>query len=140
MGVGVVAFVAKGVVVLAFTALTDVGHSPQSVYAAGSGGILSLVAATFLIGIVVPIGEELLFRGVLTTALLRHGSNRAVVGSALIFASLHGISIIFPAALLLGLIAGEIYRCSGSIWPAVLVHMVYNLPTVPMMVLAAGAA
>jgi membrane protease YdiL (CAAX protease family) len=141
LGVGVLAFVAKGIAVLAFTALTGVGHSPQGVYAAGgSGGIASLVAATFLIGIVVPIGEEFLFRGVITTALLRFRPIIAVVGSALIFALLHGISIIFPAALVLGLVAGEIYRRSGSIWPAVVVHMVYNLPTVPVMVLAAGVA
>ena len=141
MVVGVIAFVAKGVAVLAFTALTGVEHSPQGVYAAGgSGGIVSLVTATFLIGIVVPLGEEFLFRGVMVTALLRYGSIIAVVGSALVFALLHGISIIFPAALVQGLVAGEIYRRSGSIWPAVVVHMVYNLPTVPVMVLAAGAA
>jgi membrane protease YdiL (CAAX protease family) len=141
VGVGVITFIAKGIAVLAFTALTGIGHSPQGVYAAGgSGGIVSLIAATFLIGVVVPIGEEFLFRGVLTTALLRYRPFIAVIGSALVFALLHGISIVFPAAIVLGLVAGEIYRRSGSIWPGVVVHMVYNLPTVPMMVLAARTA
>lgn len=141
VGVGIVTFVAKGIAVLSFTALTGIGHSPQGVYVAGgSAGIASLITATFLIGVVVPIGEEFLFRGVITTALFRFGPFIAVVGSTLIFASLHGPSIIFPAAVVQGLVAGEIYRRSGSIWPAVVVHMVYNLPTVPVMVLAAGAA
>lgn len=140
MPVGIAAFVAKGIVVLTFTALTGISDNPQSVYAdGGSGGMTSLLTATFLIGIVVPLGEELLFRGVLTTVLLRYGSLIGVIGSAILFALLHGISIVFPAAVVLGLVAGDIYRRSHSIWPAVVVHAVYNLPTVPVMVLAASA-
>lgn len=140
VAVGVATFVAKGIVVLAFTAWTGIGDNPQSVYAdGGSGGMISLLTATVLIGIVVPIGEELLFRGVLTTFLLRFGSLVGVFGSAVIFALLHGINIVFPAAIVLGLVAGEIYRRSRSIWPAIVVHTVYNLPTVPVMVLAASA-
>lgn len=134
---GVVAFIFKGAAVLAFTALTGISSNPQAVYAAGgSGGLMSLLIATLLIGVVVPLGEELLFRGVLTTALLRYGQFVGVVGGALIFALLHGISIVFPVAVIAGLVAGEIYRRSGSVWPAVVVHVVYNLPTIPVMVLA----
>lgn len=137
---GVVAFIVKGGAVLAFTALTGISSNPQDVYAAGgSGGAMSLVTATFLIGIVVPLGEELLFRGVVTTALLRYGPLFGVVGGALLFALLHGISIVFPAAVVAGLVAGEIYRRSESVWPAVVVHVVYNLPTIPVMVLAGSA-
>ncbi|NMF65453.1 hypothetical protein DP113_26555 [Brasilonema octagenarum UFV-E1] len=54
---------------------------------------------------------------------------------ALIFAIAHGITV-FPAALLVGLITAEIYRRSGSVWPAVVVHIVYNLPQLPLMVAA----
>lgn len=140
VAVGIATFVVKGIVVIAFTSLTGVGDNPQSVYAdGGNGGMMPLLTATFLIGIVVPIGEELLFRGILTTVLLRHGSLIGVIGSAVIFALLHGINIVFPAAIVLGLVAGEIYRRSHSIWPAVVVHTMYNLPTVPVMVLAASA-
>ena len=134
---GFVAFIFKGAAVLTFTALTGISSNPQDVYAAGgSGGVMSLLTATLLIGVVVPLGEELLFRGVLTTALLRYGPFVGVVGGALIFALLHGINIVFPAAVIAGLVAGEIYRRSGSVWPAVVVHVVYNLPTIPVMVLA----
>lgn len=136
LGAGVATFAAKGVVVIGFTALTGIGDSPQGVYAAGgSGGALSLVTATLLIGVLVPIGEELLFRGVVTTVLLRYGAFVGVVGGALLFALLHGISIVFPVAVLQGLVAAELYRRSGSLWPAIVVHMVCNLPTVPVMVL-----
>jgi membrane protease YdiL (CAAX protease family) len=137
---GVVTFAAKGLVVIGFTAITGIGDSPQGVYAAGgSGGTLSLVTATLLIGALVPIGEELLFRGVVTTVLLRYGAIVGVVGGALLFATLHGISIVFPVAVLQGLVAGELYRRSGSLWPSVVVHMMCNLPTVPVMVLAGAS-
>ncbi len=58
------------------------------------------------------------------------------MGSALIFAVFHGINPVFAAALVAGLVTGEIFRRSGSIWPAVMVHVVVNLPTIPVMVLA----
>jgi membrane protease YdiL (CAAX protease family) len=55
------------------------------------------------------------------------------VGSTLIFALAHGINIVFPAAVVAGLATAEIYRCSGSVWTAVVVHVVFNLPTIPVI-------
>ncbi|URD53824.1 CPBP family intramembrane glutamic endopeptidase [Chroococcidiopsis sp. CCNUC1] len=78
----------------------------------------------------------MVFRGVITTALLRHGVVLGVVGSTLIFAIAHGFNIVFPAAVVAGLATTEIYRRSGSIWTAVVVHVVFNLPTIPVMVAA----
>ena len=109
----------------------------KEIYAIGGiGGAAYLLLATIGLGIVTPLGEEFLFRGVLTNALLRYGAFIGVVGSSLIFALMHGINIVFPAAVVAGLVAGEIFRRSGSIWPAVMVHIVFNLPTVPLMVIA----
>ncbi|MBD2100093.1 CPBP family intramembrane metalloprotease [Leptolyngbya sp. FACHB-261] len=54
----------------------------------------------------------------------------------LIFALGHGINIVFPAAVVMGLVGAELLRRSGSVWPAVVVHVVFNLPTIPIMVLA----
>ena len=142
MGVfwGILAFLMKGLAIMGYIHLTGDQRTIQDVFAEGAGGgICTAVAATFLLGVMTPIGEELLFRGVVTTVLLRHGAFCGVVGSALIFALFHGINMIFPAALVTGLIAGEIFRRSGSIWPAVVVHMMVNLPTIPiMMIVDAG--
>jgi hypothetical protein len=102
--------------------------------------MVSLVLATLFLSVLTPLGEEFLFRGVVTSALLRYGPFVGVVGGALIFALFHGINPVFPAALVTGLVAGEIFRRSGSIWPAVVVHGVVNLPTVPVLVLASMAA
>jgi uncharacterized protein len=69
-------------------------------------------------------------------ALLRYGSFVGVVGSTMIFSLGHGINIVFPVAVVGGLATAEIFRRSGSVWPAVIVHVVLNLPTIPVMVAA----
>ena len=139
LGAGVVAFALKSLAILAWIQLFGEGENVQSPYAAGgSGGVASLILATAFLALLTPLGEELIFRGVLTNALLRHGPVIGVVGSALIFALTHGVNTVFPAAIVVGLITAEIFRRSGSIWPAVIVHAVHNLPTVPALVIAAG--
>lgn len=139
-GVGVVAFFAKSLAILAYVSLTGDERTPQDIYATGaSGGIWTMLAATFFLSVITPIGEEFLFRGVITTALLRYGAFIGVVGGAFIFAIFHGINMVFPAAVVAGLAAGEVFRRSGSIWPAVTVHFVINLPTIPLMVLTSAA-
>lgn len=140
VGAGVAAFILKSVVILALVQLTGVSTNLQDMYAkGGSGGALSLILATLFLGVLTPLGEEFLFRGVVANALLRYGAVVGVIGSALIFAVMHGINFVFPAALIAGLVTAEIFRRSGSIWPAVVVHVVFNLPTVPTMVLAGNA-
>jgi membrane protease YdiL (CAAX protease family) len=134
---GIFAFLAKGTAIVAYVHFTGDEGTIQDVYAAGAtGGIWTIIATTFFLSVVTPLGEEFLFRGVVTTALLRYGAFCGVVGGALVFAIFHGLNMIFPAALVTGLIAGEVFRRSGSIWPAVIVHLVVNLPTIPVMLLA----
>lgn len=136
-GAGIVAFVVKGLAVMAYTAVTSDSSTPQTVYAdGGSGGALSLIVATLLIGVLTPISEELLFRGVLTNALLRYGPFIGVVGSTLIFALAHGLNVIFVVAAVTGLVFAELMRRSGSIWLGVIAHIINNLPTVLMLLLA----
>lgn len=140
VGAGLVAFVLKGLAILAWIQITGDSTNVQGMYAeGGSGGILSLVLATVFLSILTPFGEELLFRGVVTNALLRYGPLIGVVGSAAIFALFHGINTVLPAAFVVGLIAAEVFRRSGSVWPAIVVHAVVNLPTIPVLVLTGMA-
>jgi membrane protease YdiL (CAAX protease family) len=139
-GVGVIAFIIKSIAILAYISFTGNGANPQDIFATGAtGGIWTVFAATFFMSVVIPIGEELLFRGVITTALLRYGPFVGVGGGALLFAISHGINLVLPAAFVTGIAAGEVFRRSGSIWPAVMVHVVVNLPTIPAMVLASAS-
>ncbi|WP_347566133.1 CPBP family glutamic-type intramembrane protease [Scytonema sp. UIC 10036] len=44
--------------------------------------------------------------------------------------------MVFPAAVVAGLATAEIFRRSGSVWTAVIVHVVFNLLTIPAMIIA----
>ncbi|PSK96284.1 hypothetical protein CLV63_112167 [Murinocardiopsis flavida] len=136
---GLLALVVKYVVVSAITALTDFGSDPQGMYYdAASGGVLPMLLTLLFLAVLTPIGEEFLFRGVITNALLRYGPVVGVVSGSVIFAVCHGINIVLPVAIIVGIIAAELMRRSGSIWPAVAVHAVNNM-VLPLYAFFAGA-
>jgi len=105
-----------------------------------AGLSLAPALAWLYFGLGSPLQEELIFRGLLLTVLTRNFSTSvetsaragaaAVVGAAVLFALVH--LAVGPwtavAALVLGLLAGELRRRSGSVIPAVLVHIIFNLP------------
>jgi len=80
-----------------------------------------------LAGLVVPLAEELAFRGLLQGWLReRYGPTAGILLSALLFAVVHGIPALIPALLLVGLLLGWLYERSGSLWPAVAMHGAFN--------------
>ncbi|PDP88576.1 CPBP family intramembrane metalloprotease [Glycomyces fuscus] len=136
---GLAALAAKAALVSAVTSLTGLDSDPQGMYYdAAGGGAVSLVLTVLFLSFLTPIGEEFLFRGVVANALLRYGPVIGVLGSSVIFALFHGINIVLPAAIVVGVIAAEMMRRSGSVWPAVAVHVVNNL-ALPLYVLLTGA-
>ena len=85
------------------------------------------------------LNEELLFRGFALAWLWRAGRGRmpAAVASLILFVAAQGGAVLpygdwsallrFGAALLLGLLVTELtVRAGGSIWPAVIVHFLYD--------------
>lgn len=95
-------------------------------YAAATGGALSFSIQFILIAIATPIGEELAFRGVITSALLRYRPWVSITGSSLIFALAHGLNEIFIAAFITGLFTSYLFYRTKSIWPGLMVHIVHN--------------
>lgn len=91
-----------------------------------TGPLWQSLVMLFLGGLLVPLGEELIFRGVVFGWLRRWPLSIAVIVSALVFAVMHGFSVVFPVALVLGLVTAVVYHRSGSIWPAVAIHAVNN--------------
>lgn len=125
---GIVATLLKIPATKAFTALFGPATSGQDSWAAASsGGVGTVVLAFLFLGILTPIGEELFFRGVLTTVLLRYGAIVGVVGSTALFAVLHGEPILMISAVLVGLPAAELRRRTGSVWPGVALHITFDL-------------
>lgn len=88
--------------------------------------LLSLAVTVVLGGILSPVGEELLFRGLVANFLFRWGPWAGVLVSAAIFAVAHGVNAVMPVAFVVGIATGILLRVSGSIWPAIAVHIVYN--------------
>ena len=74
-----------------------------------------------------PFAEEYLFRGLLFRALDREwGGWRAVIGSAAFFAIYHPPISWLPVGLL-GITNALLFKKTGRITPAILLHMVYNI-------------
>jgi membrane protease YdiL (CAAX protease family) len=77
--------------------------------------------------VVAPVVEELFFRGFVFAGLReRYGWWKAGLISAGLFAVLHFQPLMVVPILLLGMIFAYLYHRSGSIWPAVIVHVLTN--------------
>lgn len=138
VGAGVAAFVLKGVVNYLLMTFVGFDENPQGMYFdAAGGGAVALALTMLFLSVLTPLGEEFLFRGVITNALLRYGPVVGVVSGSFVFALFHGINLAFPTAFVVGVVAAEVMRRSGSIWPAVVVHVVNNLG-LPLFVLLTG--
>lgn len=93
--------------------------------------------SVFLVGLAVGTVEEAVFRGVIMKALeMRWGKGVAVVVPSVLFAVAHvlngGLSVTsFLQLLLAGSVVGVLFSLvtyeSGSIWPAALMHSVWNI-------------
>ena len=80
-----------------------------------------LMAAVF-----VPIVEEFIFRGFLQTWLVKtRGALPGILITSLLFALLHGTTAFGPL-MVISLAAGFARHITGSLWPAIAVHMCNN--------------
>ncbi|MET1755751.1 type II CAAX endopeptidase family protein [Novosphingobium sp. RD2P27] len=100
---------------------------PQVVlHAAARGGALPFIASLLGGALFTPFGEEILFRGVVANALNRYGAWAGVGLSAVIFGLAHGVSVILPVAIMVGVLSAILFRQTGSVWPSVVLHCTYN--------------
>lgn len=96
------------------------------------------------VGVLVPIAEEMVFRGAILRTLLNLCGHRwrwgAIVLSALLFGLAHGNMAQLLNATLLGCLLGWLYYRSGSIAPGIVFHMVNNSVAVLLVRLMPGSA
>jgi membrane protease YdiL (CAAX protease family) len=144
-GYGLARYCGWGPFLFALMALTPlllervfgVSHEPQLVaeMIAGAGGLERLLVPLFAV-LLIPLLEELLFRGFLQNALEPHiGAWPAVVLTSLAFATMHGVSAaipIFGLSLILGVIMLRTRRLSAC-W---FVHGLHNGMTTALLFLA----
>ena len=82
----------------------------------------------FVVGLLAPLAEEMVFRGAILRSLLRWKSNPwvGIVISAILFAVIHMNPAQMPHAFLVGLLLGWMYWRTDSIVPGVVYHWVNN--------------
>ena len=82
----------------------------------------------FVVGLLAPMAEEMVFRGAILRSLLRWKQNPwvGIAISALLFAVVHMNPAQMPHAFLIGLLLGWMYWRTDSIVPGVVYHWVNN--------------
>jgi len=127
--VGIILFVCIGLLGSVLTHLFGT-PAPQSFTVAVKGvnyqwefGLLALLG-----GVVAPLKEEILFRGLIYPPLRRAlGRGKGMLLTGLFFATLHFDIVRFLPLLIGGVVLAWLYERSASIWPAVIAHGTWNI-------------
>ena len=85
------------------------------------------IGITVLGGVLVPIAEEMFFRGMLHRwARDKWGFAAGALISAVVFGAIHVIPLVIPFAILMGLAASWAYERTGSLLPGLIIHIINN--------------
>jgi uncharacterized protein len=105
--------------------LTAVATDAQRLHGQSSSAwVIAILRGCLL----VPIFEEVFFRGLLLAWLNRHMRFvPALLVQAALFAAMHVYPVVFPYTLLFGIAAGYIRRATGSTFNTVLMHGMNNV-------------
>lgn len=91
-------------------------------------GDASVILMGFVVLILTPVGEEMLYRGIMYTALAdRFGNQKGLLLSSLLFALLHGSVLRFIPLFVMGLALALLSVRMKSIIPAIITHSFVNL-------------
>jgi len=86
-----------------------------------------IILSVVIICVFAPIGEELMFRGAVFGSLLKRGVLKAVLLSSLIFSLMHANPAQTVHQFFLGIVLAFLVISSGSVIPAVIVHVFNNI-------------
>jgi len=94
----------------------------------GTGSIWQLLPLLLLGGIIVPLKEEMVFRGLIYPPLRKHhGPGGGMLFTALFFGMMHLDFIRFLPLFFGGLILTWLYEKTKSLWPSIIAHGVWNI-------------
>ena len=113
--------------ILVYVAVTgDLSNSQQELTDLALGSVGQLATLLVMACVVAPLGEELLFRGVVFGSLRRYNFVLAVLVSAVVFSLAHGLGAVTLAVFVLAVVNALIYERTRSIWPCVIAHATFN--------------
>jgi uncharacterized protein len=116
-------FVGAGLILIALEAEDEQGLTPDEWDPDKLGPYLANFVA---VALVAPFVEELMYRGLGMSLLLRFGAPVATVATAAAFALAHGLLLALPALFLFGLVTAWLRLRTGSVLPSMLVHAAFN--------------
>jgi hypothetical protein len=90
--------------------------------------VKDLLMNLVFIAVFAGVGEELFFRGVLQRIFIKMFKNplTGIIVTAIIFSAIHFQFYGFIPRFVLGILLGLVYWYSGSLWPAIVAHFVYD--------------
>lgn len=139
VGLGLVLQVALPLLFFPLANLVSEGEAGQAVsdQIRQLGGLGGRLAMALVVGVLAPITEEVMFRGVLLKALGGLGRRVAITVSALVFAGFHlfglsgdlvrGAVLTMPTFFLMGVILASVTLRRGRLGPAIFIHSGFNL-------------
>jgi membrane protease YdiL (CAAX protease family) len=133
VGILVAVFVVGGILEAIFHAGEEQGLDPTG-WRSDRVGAFALSALA--IGVVGPIVEELMYRGLGYFLLLRFGNWTAILVTGITFAAAHGLLVGLPVFFVIGGGLAFLRYRTASIVPSMLVHMAFN--SIQLVIGAAG--
>lgn len=108
--------------------------APAQQLLTGAHGTVGTAVIGFLVAVGAPVVEELFFRGLVLRSLERRfarlaprgGRWLAVVGSAMIFALVHGEPVQLLGLAVLGVFLGYVAQRTGRLGPSLVTHAAFN--------------
>jgi membrane protease YdiL (CAAX protease family) len=124
LGVLAATYVASGLVA---AAIGSGGQPDQALPDFWDGSRAGQFALMFIvIAVVAPIVEELTFRGLGFGLLSGFGSRNALLATAVLFGLYHGFVIALPLFVIAGLALGWLRMRTGSVYPCMVMHGLFN--------------
>lgn len=106
---------------------TPGGNAQAQALAPAGFSWFGLIGMTLLGGVIVPIAEEIYFRGVLHRwARDKWGVLIGSLISSLLFGLIHGIPPVIAFAFIMGLTIAYAYEKTQSLWPGIIIHVINN--------------
>lgn len=108
-----------------------------------SGAVLQMpwYVMVLLMGVLGPVSEELIFRGLVFNGYKKSGNTfRAVFWSALLFGLMHMNFNQAAYAVFLGIVMAVLVEATGSLWGSIVFHMTVNIQNVLLMFVSGAFA
>ena len=114
------------VLVVALGPVLDAGEAQKLAPKWDPDRLVPFVVNAMLIAFVGPVVEELTFRGLGFTLLRRYGPGLAIATTGVLFALSHGLLALLPTAAAFGFGLAYLRSRTDSVYPGILVHVLFN--------------